>query len=78
MCMDIFFDTSLQLHHKNYERRKYVPKSLPVSIPLSSNSVMAFRVSLPLQYSLMYKSSHVENISMFSGPVTMLEEPFLK
>ena len=57
MCMDIFFDVILFIkrrlrfdHHKKYERHKYVPKSLPVSIPLS-NSVMAFRVSL---YSSMY------------------------
>ena len=47
---------------KNHERLKYAPKSLTVSVPLS-NSVMAFRVSLPLRYSSLYMTSPATNIA---------------
>ena len=45
---------------KNHERLKYAPKSLTVSVPLS-NSVMVFRVSLPLRYSSLYTTSPATN-----------------
>ena len=46
---------------KNHEQLKYAPKCLTVSVPLS-NSVMAFRVSLPLRYSSLYTTSPATDI----------------
>ena len=46
---------------KNYERRKYLVKSLPVSIKLSE-SVMVYRVSLPLHYASAYSVMDVADV----------------
>ena len=57
---------------KNHERLKYAPKSLTVSVPLS-NSVMAFRVSLPLRYSSLCTTSPATNIATLHARIVACE-----